>query len=77
MGKSPPNWKTAVLCRICKVEGQGNDSATTEELTYLPVLSKLFTRIVAARLGEWLSDNREGGGGGYSLDLEIKTQNEG
>jgi hypothetical protein len=40
------------------VKGKGNDPGNNRGIALLPVLSKLFSRTVTARLGEWLSNNR-------------------
>jgi hypothetical protein len=50
----PSDWKVAIICPIYKGKGSPQEPGNYKGISLLSVLGKIFSRILAGRLRDWL-----------------------
>ena len=55
----PREWEKGIICPIFKQKGSGDLPDNYRPITLLPVISKIFTKILSFRLIKWLNDNKK------------------
>lgn len=53
----PDAWKIGIICNVYKNKGEKSNPDNYRGITLLPVISKIFLKILANRLQQWVEMN--------------------